>query len=76
MEYSDKKLQSRYIKSFVFISEHNFTIPSKILRVFNPKTNELTYLKTKAYFIEVDRLLEIVNSRKEPISYLIFTVYF
>ncbi len=62
--YSDKpKLESRlvgdtlhshYSKSFVFIAEHDFTIPSKTIRAYNYKTGEIKLLKTKAYSIEVE----------------------
>jgi len=47
------ELQSRYQKSFVFIADHNFTIPSKEIRLYNYKTGELKSLKTKSYHIEV-----------------------
>ncbi|CAA6827297.1 MAG: Unknown protein [uncultured Sulfurovum sp.] len=49
-----KKLQSRYQKSFVFISDHNFTIPSKEIRVYDYETGKIEVLKTKAYSIEVE----------------------
>ena len=76
MEYSDKKLKSRYVKSFVFVSDHDFTIPSKILRVFDPKTKELNYLKTKRYFIKIDTVLEKVNHNREPLLYLFLALAF
>jgi len=49
-----KKFYSRYEKSFVFISDHNFTIPSKEIRVYDYNKEEVTILKTKAYNIEVE----------------------
>jgi hypothetical protein len=48
-----KELRSRYTKQFVFISDHNFTIPSKTIRVYNYKTGEIEELKTKEYKISV-----------------------
>ena len=47
-------LHSHYSKSFVFIAEHDFTIPSKTIRAYNYKTGEIKLLKTKAYSIEVE----------------------
>jgi len=48
-----QELQSRYVKSFVFIADHNFTIPSKEIRVYDYKTAKVKVLKTKEYFVEV-----------------------
>ena len=48
-----KVLQSHYEKSFVFIANHSFTIPSKTVRVYNHKTGKVKVLKTKEYKIEV-----------------------
>lgn len=56
-----KKLQSRYQKSFVFISDHNFTIPSKEIRVYDYETGKVTVLKTKAYKIEVEGSTKLAN---------------
>ena len=49
-----KNLQSRYQKSFVFISDHSFTIPSKEIRVYDYSTGKVKVLKTKEYKIEVE----------------------
>jgi len=56
-----KELQSRYAKSFVFISDHNFTIPSKEIRAYNYKTAKVEVLKTKAYSIEVEGSKETIS---------------
>jgi len=48
-----KELRSRYTKQFVFISDHDFTIPSRSVRVYNYKTGEIEELKTKEYKIKV-----------------------
>jgi len=49
-----KKLQSRYQKSFVFIADQNFTIPSKEIRAYDYERGKVMVLKTKAYKIEVE----------------------
>ena len=49
-----KKLQSRYQKSFVFIGDHSFTIPSQEIRAYDYTTGKIEILKTKAYMIEVE----------------------
>jgi hypothetical protein len=48
------KLQSRYLKSFVFIADHDFIIPAKSIRVFDYKRKKVKILKTKAYKIVVE----------------------
>ena len=48
------KLESHYIKSFVFIANHDFTIPSRTIRVLNYKTGKVKVLKTKAYRVKVE----------------------
>jgi hypothetical protein len=57
-----KNLQSRYQKSFVFISDHNFTIPSKDIRVYDYGTGKVKVLKTKEYHIEVEAGKQVVSS--------------
>ncbi|SFV52562.1 BatD [hydrothermal vent metagenome] len=47
------ELRSRYTKQFVFISDHDFTIPSRTIRVYNYKTEEINELRTKEYHIKV-----------------------
>jgi hypothetical protein len=76
MNYVDKELRSRYVKSFVFISNHDFTIPSKVLRVFNPKTKQINYLKTKSYPIKVHEILEKKSVKREKSLYLLFVLAF
>ena len=49
-----KRLESHYIKRFVFIADHDFTIPSKTLRIFNYKTGKVKTVKTKAYDIKIE----------------------
>ncbi|CAA6813798.1 MAG: Unknown protein [uncultured Sulfurovum sp.] len=57
-----KKLQSRYQKSFVFIADHNFTIPVKEIRVYDYETGKVNVLKTKAYQIEVEGNPKDINN--------------
>ena len=69
-----KVLHSHYRKSFVFVSDHNFTIPSKTIRVYNYKTGKVKLLKTKAYNIEVEGAKvaqsgSVVHT-KNPINFL------
>jgi len=49
------KLQSHYIKQFVFISDHDFTIPSQQIITFDPHTKMIKHLETKSYDIHIDR---------------------
>ena len=56
-----KELESSYSKAFVFISDHNFTIPSKEIHVFDYKSGEVKVLKTRAYQIEVERGAKAVS---------------
>jgi hypothetical protein len=57
-----KKLQSHYQKSFVFISDHNFTIPSKEIRVYDYETGKVKILKTKVYKIQVEGAKKVINA--------------
>ena len=57
-----QKLQSHYQKSFVFISEHSFTIPSKEISVFDYEAKKVKHLKTKAYRIEVEEGTKVAVS--------------
>ena len=49
----DNTLQSEYRKSFVFISDHNFTIPARSITMYNPKTKETSTLEVPRYDISV-----------------------
>jgi len=49
------KVESHYTKRFVFIADHDFTIPSKTLRMFNYKTGKVKTIKTKSYDIQIER---------------------
>jgi len=48
------KLMSSYSKSFVFISDHDFSIPSRSFTAYNYKTGKVEVLKVNAYNIEVE----------------------
>ena len=66
--YKDNKLICSYVKSFAFISDHDFTIPSKEIRVFNYKTGEIKTLKTEVYFVgikgskKVEKPMDVVHT--------------
>lgn len=49
----DKGIQSRYSRTFVFISDHDFTIPSLSLKGYNSEKKALYTLKTKSYNIHI-----------------------
>lgn len=63
-----KKLQSHYQKSFVFISDHSFTIPSKEIRAYDYTTGKVKILKTKAYRIEVENAPAVATTPKVQTS--------
>ena len=53
-EVVGKKLKSTYVKSFAFISDTDFTIPSKTITVYNPKTKKVKKLEIPSYEVHVD----------------------
>lgn len=61
------KLFSSYQTSYVFISDHDFEIPSKKIVVYNYHTKTIKILKTKAYKIVVE------GSSKSLISPTVYT---
>lgn len=50
---SGSQMMSSYKKKFVFISDQNFTIPSKSFSTFNPKTQKIEELTVSSYDISV-----------------------
>jgi len=58
---TNEKLQSHYIKQFVFISDHDFVIPAQKILVFNPHSKKMEKLETKSYSIQIDRGESIVS---------------
>lgn len=48
-----KRVESHYVKHFVFVADHDFTIPSQTLRIFNYKTGKIQTVKTKTYTIKI-----------------------
>ncbi|MCF6244430.1 MAG: BatD family protein [Sulfurovum sp.] len=50
----DGEIYSNYSKSFAFISDNDFTIPSRELSVYNPQTKEKKILEVKGFDIEVE----------------------
>jgi len=49
----NKHIKSSYVKKFVFISDHDFTIPSKTISVYDTKTKAVKQLHVPSYKIEV-----------------------
>jgi len=49
----DNQLISSYEKKFVFIADHNFTIPSKSFTLFNYKTGKVETLQTQSRQITI-----------------------
>jgi len=60
------KLFSRYTKSYAFISDHDFTIPSKQIRVYDYQQKKLRIISSKSYNIVID---SISNNYKAPAVY-------
>jgi len=52
--YKKDKLESHYVKSFAFIADHDFTIPSKKIHLFNYKTGQMKVLETESYSIKIE----------------------
>ncbi len=50
----DGQIYSTYIKSFAFISDADFIIPTRELSVYNPKTKEKKSVEVKGYDIKVE----------------------
>ena len=53
-EIIGQKLKSTYAKSFAFISDTDFTIPAKIISVYDTKSDKVKILKIPAYFVHID----------------------
>ena len=49
----DGSIKSVYTKSFAFIGDHNFTIPSREFSMYNPKAKRSEILQIPAYEIKV-----------------------
>jgi hypothetical protein len=47
-------LKSTYVKSFAFISDHDFTIPARIISVYDIKKGAVNNLKIPAYEVKVE----------------------
>jgi hypothetical protein len=53
-EVIGKKLKSTYVKSFAFIAENDFTIPSRSISVYDTKTGTVKTLEVPSYEIKVE----------------------
>jgi len=65
-EVIDKKLKSTYVKTFVFISNHAFTIPERILSVYDIKKSKVLTLEVPKYEIEIEGTNVAVVSHTVP----------
>ena len=53
-DLSDHTITSTYVKSFAFISDHDFVIPAKSISVYDTKTKTLKQLKIPSYEISIE----------------------
>jgi hypothetical protein len=53
-ELNNSTIYSTYSKSFVFISDRNFTIPSQRISVYDIESNSVKYLETSSYDVHVE----------------------
>jgi len=60
------KLFSHYTKTFAFIADENFSIPSREFQVFNPKRKQQSTLEVPAYSVEVLPSHESLPSQTTP----------
>jgi len=51
---SGSKTKSTFVKSFAFISDHDFTIPARTISVYDTKKGKVSMLKIPAYHIKVN----------------------
>ncbi|RUM72838.1 MAG: hypothetical protein DSZ08_00140 [Sulfurovum sp.] len=58
-------LVSNYTKSFAFISEKSFVIPSRSISMYNPQTKEKKTLKIPQYKIEIKGKNAVVTTSSE-----------
>jgi len=59
-QLSGSKLKSSFVKSFAFISDHDFTIPARTITVYDTKKGEVSTLEIPGYNIKVDALPQSV----------------
>jgi len=51
---SGSKTKSAFVKSFAFISDHDFTIPARTISVYDTKKGKVSTLEIPAYHIKVN----------------------
>jgi len=49
-----KQIKSSYVKRFAFISDHDFTIPSRTISAYDMESQTVKYLEIPAYDIKVE----------------------
>jgi len=53
-DVNNNAISSTYVKSFAFISDHDFVIPAKNISVYDTKTKTLKQLKIPSYEISIE----------------------
>ena len=53
-DLSNNSIQSTYVKRFAFISDHDFSIPSRVISVYDTKSNTVKKLEVPSYDIKVE----------------------
>ncbi len=53
-EVTNNQLKSHYVKTFVFIADHDFTIPARSISVYDTKENKVVTLEIPSYDISVE----------------------
>jgi len=54
MDLSNNTVHSTYSKSFVFISDRDFTIPTRRISVYDTKSKTVKYLEVPSYDVQVE----------------------
>jgi hypothetical protein len=69
-ELNNSTIYSTYSKSFVFISDRNFTIPSRRISVYDIESNSVKYLETSSYDVHVKgSQIQAVQKNQAQISH-------
>ncbi len=62
------QIQSSYVKTFAFISDHDFTIPARNISVYDTESKTVTSLKIPSYAVKVEGSSAIVAAAKKTPS--------
>jgi len=53
-DLKDGQIESRYVKRFAFIADHDFIIPARTISTYDLQTKRIKYLEIPAYEIKVE----------------------